>query len=612
MGKTVKRIRRKRVRSSSTFKPVLKPNRIALLVGAIFVFLVIAVLLIVYAPAVYSSWRESRLLKKADEMLRNENFAEASRTAHEALKIKGDSLPAFYILAEATEKENQPETVAWRAQIARMMPQDLDSQLNLASAALRFGQLDIARKALDYVPPNDRDKAAYHVVAGWLARAQGNEADVEKHFAAAVEKEPGNNLYQFNLAVIQIRSSEEKKSAAARSTLQGLTKVGEFRAGSLRALLSDAVQNNDLNAADGLAQELQMSQQVTFGDYLLCLDFYQKLDAKKFSALLEKVKPVAARNPHDLALLMNWMNQRSLPAEVLKWVEKLKPEETTHPPPAVAVAEAFAAVKNWSRLKRWTRSGDWGDVEFLRLGYQAYAARQSRASAADAEFDSLWSSAEYAAANNPERQAGLARLATKWSLTTEAEQLWLQVSKNPPMRREALDALIEIYRQKNDLQNLYRIMQRLHESSPNETGATADYARLALLIEHNAAEGHRLAKEAYDKAPNDVNCAVTYAFSLYGQGRTAEGIEILKKLTPEQLHDPHAAVFAAVLLLDENQIEAAKEYIDAAKKGPIFPEEKQLLEEARAKETAVPSPSPNASPTPVVSPTPSASATPPS
>ena len=317
----------------------------ALVVGAILVFLVIAVLLIVYAPAVYSSWRESRLLKKADEMLRKENFAEASRTAHEALRIKGDSLPAFYILAEATEKENQPETVAWRAQIARMLPHDLDSQLNLVSAALRFGQLDIARKALEHVPPNDRDKAAYHVVAGWLARAQGNEADVEKHFAAAVEKEPGNDLYQFNLAVIQIRSPDDKKSAAARSTLQRLTKVGEFRAGSLRALLSDAVQNNDLNAADGLAQELQMSQQVTFGDYLLCLDFYQKLDAKKFGALLEKVKPVAARNPHDLALLMNWMNQRSLPAEVLKWVEKLKPEETTHPPPAVAIAEAFAAVK---------------------------------------------------------------------------------------------------------------------------------------------------------------------------------------------------------------------------------------------------------------------------
>jgi hypothetical protein len=610
MATRVKRTRRKRVRSSPSFLSRLRPNRIPLILGAA-VVVVTAVLLLIYAPAAYRGWRESRLLKEAHEMLGKENFTEAYRAAHDALRIKGDSLPAFTILAEATERENNPETVAWRAQIARMLPHDLDSQLNLVSAALRFGQLDIARKALDRVPPNDRDKAAYHVVAGWLARAQGNEEDVEKHFAAAVEKEPKNDLYQFNLAVIQIHSAEEKKKTAARSTLEGLTKVAEFRAGALRALLSDAVQNNDLTAADGLAQELQMSQQVTFGDYLLCLEFYQKLDAKKFGAILEKVKPVAARNPDDLAKLMGWMNAHALSAEVLKWEEKLKSTQTTHPPPAIAIAEAFTAVKNWSRLKRWTRNGDWGEAEYLRLGYQAYATRQSRGSAADAEFDSLWRSAENAAANNPERQADLARLATKWSLTNEAEKLWLPVSKNPPLRREALDALIAIYRQKKDLDNLYRIMQRLHESSPNEFGVTADLARLGLLTEHNAAEGHRLAKEAYEKAPDDLNCAVTYAFSLYGQSRTAEGLEILKKFTPEQLHDPHAAVFTAVLLLDENQTETAKEYIDVAKKGPIFPEEKQLLEQAQAKEAAAP-PLPFASPSPVLSPGPSASPSPPS
>jgi hypothetical protein len=596
MARSVKRIRRKRVRSSPGFKFLRHPRRVALVLGAILVVLVVAVVLIVYAPSAYNSWRESRLLKRANAMLREENFTEATRAAHEALRIKGDSLPAFYILAEATEKENKQETVAWRAQIARLLPHDLDSELNLVSAALRFGQLDIARKALDQVSPNDRDKAAYHVVAGWLARAQGNEADVENHFAAAVAKEPKNDLYQFNLAVIQIRSDDEKKSASARSTLQRLTQVGEFRAGSLRSLLSDAVGHNDLAAADGFAQELQMSQEVTFADYLLCLDFYQKLDPKKFERLLQKVKPVAAKNSGDLTLLMNWMNQHELSGEVLKWMEKLKSDQTTHPPASVAIAEAFAAVKNWSRLKRWTRNGDWGEAEYLRLAYQAFAARQSRASAADAEFESLWESAEHATANNPERQADLARLAMKWTLTSEAERLWSQVSKNPPTRREALDALVQIYRQKNDLQSLYRTMQRLHESSPNETGATADYARLALLIEHNAAEGHRLAKEAYDRAPGEVNCAVTYAFSLYGQGRTAEGIEILKKLPNEKLHDSHAAAYVAVLLLDENQAEAAKEYITAAERGPLYPEEKQLLEEAKAKMNTVPSPAPSPSP----------------
>ena len=53
-----------------------------------------------------------------------------------------------YILAEAAEKENLEEAISWRGQIARLRPKDPDSQLNLVSAALRFGKLDLARKAL--------------------------------------------------------------------------------------------------------------------------------------------------------------------------------------------------------------------------------------------------------------------------------------------------------------------------------------------------------------------------------------------------------------------------------------------------------------------------------
>jgi predicted Zn-dependent protease len=559
--------------------------------------------LLTYGPQAYSGWRESRLMKRASELLAKEDFDGAMRAAREVLQLHHNSLAAFHVLAEASEKQNRPETVAWRAQIARLKAGDLDSQLNLASAALRFGQLDTARKALEHVPPAQRDKAAYHVVAGWLARAQGNDADVEMHFAAAVEQEPANDLYQFNLAVLRIRSSSPEKSDEARDVLARLSQVSGFRAGSLRALLSDAVQRNELENAETFAQDLQMNQQVTFSDYLLCLEVYRKLDQKKFSALLEKVKPVASRNANDLALLMDWLNKNGLGPEVLKWMEKLPPDVTTNPPPAIAIADAFAEAKNWSRLKRWTRSGAWADSEYLRLAYQAYASKQARQTSSDAEFSGLWDSAERAAADKPDRELNLARLASKWNLPAEAEHLWQRVSRNTPMRREALDALYRIYRSNNDLPNLYRVAQRLHESSPNEPAAAANYARLALLVDQNPADGHRLAKETYERAPDDINAAVTYAFSLYGLGRTAEGIDIIKKLPPEGVRDPHAAVYAAVLFLDENEVAAAQEYIAAARAGPIFPEEKKMLEEAIAKSnTAAPGPSPT--PTPAPSPTP--------
>jgi predicted Zn-dependent protease len=612
--------RKRRVRSLPGFDSFLilrhhlTPPRVTIVIAATALAVVLGIVFITYGSKAFTTWRETRLLNRAEMMLRKNDLPAATDAAHKVLELRRDSLRAYEILAETSEKQNLEETVAWRARIARLLPHNIDSQLNLASAALRFGQLGLARKALSDVPPQQRDLAAYHVVAGWLARAEGNFAEQESQFAAAVRKDPRNDLYQFNLAVLQIRSTDAEKSANARVTLERLAQqTVEFRTVALRALLTDAVERNDLGPAEAFAQDLQMSPQVTFTDYLLCLNLYRKLNEKKFAALFEKVKPVAARDPSDLALLMEWMNDNGLGTEVLKWMEKLPATATERPPAAIAVAEAFAEVKNWSRLRRWTRSGSWGDADFLRLAYQAVSAHQSHQSSADAEFDSLWRTAERAANDQPDRDVKLARIATKWNLSFEAGQLWSRLSRNPATRREALDALYRLYRGNNDLKKLYDVLQRLHESSPNEFAITANLARLGLNIDQNTKQAQGLAKEAYDRAPLDTNCAVTYAFSLYTAGRTSEGLDVIKKLAPEQLHDPHAAVYVAVLLLDDNEIDAAKEYIEAAHRGVIYAEERRLLDDELAKiASASPAPSPSQAPTPAStsSPTPSASASP--
>src|SRR5213594_3575310 len=595
----------------SSFQHYLWPARLALMVTALVIAFLLGALFFNYGSKLFEDWRQNRLLHRAAALLQEGKLSEASQAAQELLGRRPNSLPALYVLAEAAEKQNLQEAVSWREQIARLLPKDPDSELNFASAALRFGKLDLAREALDQIAPTDRDTAAFHVVAGWLARAEGNVAGQEEQFAAAVKKEPNNDLYQFNLAALRIHSSDPAKTAQARDTLQRLSRVAPYRTGTLRALLNDAVERNDLAEADNFAQQLQMSPEVTFGDYLLCLNFYRKLDEKKFRLLLEKVKPFATLNGSDLASLMNWMNENGLAADVVKWIDKLSPDKLGSPPASIAVADAYANVRNWSRLKRWAHVGAWGESEYLRLAYQAIAVRRSHQNAADTEFETLWRSAEEATNEQPKRDLDLARLASKWNLEKESEQLWLRVAKNPPMRREAFDALRRLYRANNNLEKLYDILQRLHESSPNEAPITADLARLGLNIDQNTKQSYDLAKEAYDRAPNEVNCAVTYAFSLSRLGRSAEGLEIIQKLPTDQLHDPHAAVYVALLLLDANQTDAAREYIETTDDSKIYSEEKQLLDEAKNKlATASSTPSPSFSSTPAeLSPAPTSTPT---
>jgi len=598
------------------FRRRLSPARLAILVAASAAIVLLGIASFSYGSKLYTDWHERRLLHRAESLLQEEKFDQAAQNARKVLTVDPNSVPARYILAEAAEKQNLEEAVLWRAQIAQLLPKDPDSQLNLASAALRFGQIDLARKALNDVVPNYRGSAAFHVVAGWLARAEGNLAEQEAQFAAAVKEEPGNDLYQFNLAALQIQSTDMEKSAKTRAGLDRLSKVAPFRTGALRALLNDAVARNDLAVADNFAQQLQMSQEVTFADYLLCLTFFRKLDEKKLRPLLERVKAFAVRNPSDLASLMSWMNENGLAEEVVKWIDKLSKDELTFPPVSIAVAATYANTKNWSRLRRWTGTGSWGDSDYLRIAYQAIATRKSQSrngGTEHTEFEKLWRSAEEATNEQPEHELDLARLASKWNLEKESEQLWMRVAKNPPMRREALDALRRLYRTNDNLKELYDTLQRLHESSPTEAPITADLARLGFNIEQNTKESHDLAKEAYDRAPNELNCAVTYAFSLYRLGRSAEGLGIIQRLPPDQLHDPHAAVYVALLLADAGQIEGAKEYIAAADARKIYLEEKKLLDEAKNKFAAASAtPSPTVSPAPAeLSPTPTATSTPP-
>jgi len=566
----------------SMFQRQLRRSRLAVAIAGLAIAFLVGVVFVSYGSKLYENWRERRLLQQATTLLREGKLNQAGQIAQELVRRHPDSLAALSILADAAERQNLEEAVAWRERIARLLPRDSESQLNLASAALRFGKLELAREALDRVSPSDRDGATFHVVAGWLARAEGNFAEQEEQFAAAVKKEPENDLYQFNLAALQIRSKDVEKSKNARDTLERLITMAAYRTGALRALLNDAVERNDRTDADRFAQQLQMSPEVTFGDYLLCLNFYRKLDEKKFRQLLEKVKPFAARTASDLASLIEWMNQNGLAGDAVKWVDKLPTGQLSSPPASVAIADAYAIAKNWSRLKRWTRTGNWRDAEYLRVSYEAIAERHLR-SGNDSEFGRLWQSAVELSQHEQERELALARLATKWQLPSQAEELWVRVEENPTMRREALDNLRQLYRARDETTKLYAVLQRLHESSPNEPPITADLARLGLNFGENTEGSHQLAKEAYDRAPNEVNCAVTYAFSLSRLGRNTEALPIIKSLPPDQLHDPHTAVYVALVLVEGSEVEAAKDYIDAAEKGKLYPEEKKLLEEAKTK-----------------------------
>src|SRR5438105_1743862 len=118
MPERITRVRRKRRRRSfpnlesfPLFKHHFSPTRVAVSLVAAVVLLGLGIILLNYGSQAYGQWREARLLKHANAKLQAKDFAGADQLARKVLHLHPDSLPAFSILADASEKQNLEETV---------------------------------------------------------------------------------------------------------------------------------------------------------------------------------------------------------------------------------------------------------------------------------------------------------------------------------------------------------------------------------------------------------------------------------------------------------------------------------------------------------------------
>jgi len=197
--------------------------------------------------------------------------------------------------------------------------------------------------------------------AGWLVPKE--TCRTRRTIRRCRKKEPKNDLYQFNLAALQIHSSNAQKNAKARENLERLSKLALYRTGALRALLNDAVERNNLSAGDNFAQQLQMSQEVTFGDYLLCLNFYRKLDEKKIPPAAGTRKTFRRKESIGSRIAHGMDESNGLTLEVVKWIEKLPAEELTTRPPLLRGRR----VRQCEELDAFETLDSQGNVGRIRL-----------------------------------------------------------------------------------------------------------------------------------------------------------------------------------------------------------------------------------------------------
>ncbi len=173
-------------------------------------------------------------------------------------------------------------------------------------------------------------------------------------------------------------------------------------------------------------------------------------------------------------------------------------------------------------------------------------------------------------------------MAAAWGWADEAEQaLWALVER-APWQEWAWQALIRARTTAGDSAGLYRVYTALLESKPSASVVKNNVAALGLLLGRDVEKCTRLAREVYLSATNNATAVSTYAFALHRQGKSAEGLRLLQALPEKELQSPGVATYCAILLAANGQREQAAPFIANAEKGQLLPEEKLLIESARA------------------------------
>lgn len=529
----------------------------------------------------YGEWRKRHLSQQAQEFFARKDYQSAVLVARQVLQLDPRNVTACRIMAETAELDGKREALSWHEQVVALEPRVAANRIALAGAALRFGQLDLARNNLDAIDSPDRTNVKYHEVAGALALAEKKTSLAETEFAAAAELQPENQQLALNLATVQLTSPEPATREQARTKLARLAEQPTLRLDALRALTSEALANKSTDAAEKWATQLRAENGATFNDLLLYVEAKNKSGGADLA--LHDAETNAARSPAVAAALITWMNRHEMAGAARDWALGLPKGILNRQPVPLAVAEAYSFLQDWNGLQTWVDGKNWGEEEFLRLAVMSHALhRLTPGDRSSMESQTVWAAALKATKNRPECLAAIAQLAEGWDYPEEAAEAWWIIANGNENAKQAVTALERLYKAKQNSLGLLRVAKRALELNPADLVAANNCANLGLLLTGDSA-ARRLATKLHSENPTNPAFSSTYAFALFTEGKTSDALREMERLKEAQLRHPTIAVYYFVMLVENGKMERAHSYLSAANKAQLLPEEQQLLTNATRK-----------------------------
>jgi hypothetical protein len=549
-------------------------------------FLFVAVILLAagvtvgwkYGHPAYRRYKEHRAISEASAFMAHADYRSASVSARTALLLNSNNLDACEIMADLSERTRSPQVLEWRRRIADLAP-TLQNRLRLASTCLRTQSkpYPIAAQILEDLAGSGQNSAAYHSVAADLALRLGNQSEAAAQFEEAARLEPTNQLYQMNMAVLRLPSTNPAAASAARATLEQMSASPQAGAMSLRWLVSDCLRRDDLAGADRYSNQLLASPRADLSDRLDRLNILQQTRSQEFDAYLSTVQHDASTNAGEVYTVAAWMLGQGLVVGTRQWLTNYPPKLRAEQPVPLALVDCYIAEKDWFGLDAFLAGQNWRDLEFLRY---AFLSRASEEEQQEMAAKARWRSAVREADTQLGALTSLLNMARSWKRAEAEQDVLLQIGQYFQRERWALRDLERLYLNSGNTRGLNKLYAMKAEYDSTNYVAENNLAATSLLLKTDLSQAHDLARQAYQGHADNPAIAATYAYSLHLQGKTSEGLAALEKLGPEKLELPSVALYYGVLLSFTGESARAAKYLDIAQKGQLLPEEKTLIDEA--------------------------------
>lgn len=546
--------------------------------------------LIAVTAVAYPWWRERAAVKMAMTWLSAGNLPEAEAAISHAFAVAPKRPEVWRLAAEhASRVGRKKPAVAFARQAATLAPGDADIVLDWASFALLDNDLVETAVALGKIPAGPaKDTARAQRLFGELERRNGKLDTARVHFENAVKSGGSLALNEVPLGAILLAASGQAGAGPDQDArrmdgivlLKKWTKDPDAGAEALRLLLLDAVQRADDSSMVGFGDELWRHPVASVDDRLNALLALVSVPERQ-AAALAGVEALSAKDPSAAASLINWLSGNARGVEAVRWARTLPAGMAERPPVIVAVADAMRLSEDWAALRIWVEGGEWEKLKLVRLAYRWVAARNLSEAH---EADEVWSQIRDIAKYDGGQALFIGGTLYAWGYRNQGVDIWTIAAGSPGVAVTALGSLARHYQLRHDAEGLQKAFAGLRAAKQHDPLVGNNFAYLSLLVGTDELVATRVARENFDKFPDNNDYRATYAFALAKRGDADSALGVLKPLiTASQGQGgelPSSLAFTYGFVLSRSgQKKQARDIIKSVDRTALTMQEAQVLKD---------------------------------